>query len=160
MRAGRDLARLVVVAIVFAVCFALLVDAIGPRSPWLGLLLMFFFMGLAKIAELGVPSDADALNEYVLLMHDDAPHEGRDAADEGWDAYIGRLAASGRFDGGSSIGPGACVRNGDAPPPSVSPLSGYLRVRAAGIDDAKRFLAGNPAFEAGATVEIRELTRD
>ena len=51
MQARRDLCRLVIVAIVFAVCFAMLVDAVGPRSPWLGLLLMFYFMGLARVAE-------------------------------------------------------------------------------------------------------------
>jgi hypothetical protein len=48
--AWRTLARLAIVAAVFGVCFDLLVWAIGPRSPWLGLLSMFYFLGLAKVA--------------------------------------------------------------------------------------------------------------
>jgi hypothetical protein len=39
------------VAIAFAVCFAMLRQVLGGDSPWLGLLLMFYFMGLAKVGE-------------------------------------------------------------------------------------------------------------
>jgi len=38
-------------------------------------------------------------------------------------------------------------------------LTGYIRVTAATIDEVKSFLTGNPHFEAGGTVEIRELPR-
>jgi hypothetical protein len=38
-------------AIVFAISFVLLRDEVGSESPWLGLLLMLYFMGLAKIGE-------------------------------------------------------------------------------------------------------------
>ena len=100
------------------------------------------------------------MNDYILLMHDDVPDAGRAASRSGWDAYIAQLASSGRFDGGSSIGAGVCLRKDGLPPPIGSPLTGYLRVRADSLDDAQRFLAGNPAFEAGGTVEIRELPRD
>ena len=47
----RSFARLLCVAVMFGVCFAMLAAVIGIRSPWLGLLLMFYFMGLAKVAE-------------------------------------------------------------------------------------------------------------
>lgn len=47
----RDLTKLIVVAIFFATCLYLLADVIGFSSPWLGLLMMFNFMGLAKVAE-------------------------------------------------------------------------------------------------------------
>lgn len=47
----RNPTKLIVAAALFAVCFAMLADVIGLDSPWLGLLLMFYFMGLAKIAE-------------------------------------------------------------------------------------------------------------
>lgn len=47
----RDLAKLVVVAAVFAVSFGMLANVVGYESPWLGLLLMFYFMGLAKVAQ-------------------------------------------------------------------------------------------------------------
>jgi hypothetical protein len=35
----------------FAWCFLMLREAIGSESPWLGLLLMFYFMGLAKLGD-------------------------------------------------------------------------------------------------------------
>jgi hypothetical protein len=38
-------------AVAFATCFLVLREAIGSKSPWLGLLLMFYFMGLAKFGE-------------------------------------------------------------------------------------------------------------
>lgn len=40
-----------VTAVAFAVCFLMLRDVVGSESPWLGLLLMFYFMGLAKVGE-------------------------------------------------------------------------------------------------------------
>jgi len=36
-------------------------------------------------------------------------------------------------------------------------LSGFIRIAASSLDDALKLLAGNPVFEAGGTVEIREL---
>lgn len=39
-------------------------------------------------------------------------------------------------------------------------LGGYLRVRAASLEAAEALLAGNPVYEAGGTVEIRELPKD
>ena len=38
-------------------------------------------------------------------------------------------------------------------------LAGYIRVTADSLDQAKTLLAGNPVYEAGGTVEIRELPR-
>jgi hypothetical protein len=38
-------------------------------------------------------------------------------------------------------------------------LSGYIRISAGDLDEARGLLAGNPVFEAGGTVEIRELPR-
>ena len=37
-------------ATALGVCFVLLARVIGTRSPWLGLLAMFYFLGLAKVA--------------------------------------------------------------------------------------------------------------
>jgi hypothetical protein len=51
MQAGRDIGKLILMAVVFGVCFAMLASVVGVRSPWLGLLLMFYFMGLAQAAE-------------------------------------------------------------------------------------------------------------
>lgn len=51
MQVWRDLGKVVVMAVMFGVCFVMLASVIGIGSPWLGLLLMFYFMGLAKVAE-------------------------------------------------------------------------------------------------------------
>ena len=97
------------------------------------------------------------MKDFILFMHDDAV--GRpDAAL--WPAYITALQGAGRFGGGSSIGVGACERkSGIAAKLSVH-LSGYIRVRAASLEEARTLLTGNPVFEAGGTVEIRELPQD
>jgi hypothetical protein len=39
-------------------------------------------------------------------------------------------------------------------------VGGCIWVRADDLDQAKTVLEGNPVYEAGGTVEIRELTRD
>ena len=85
---------------------------------------------------------------------DDAPEEAGD-----WGAYLAKLRETGRFQGGSAIGGGACVRKDGAAEGALSGLTGYLRVEAASLEDVTALLAGNPHFEAGGTVEIRELPR-
>lgn len=47
----RSLIKLIAVAAFFAFCYVMLARVIGHASPWLGLLAMFYFMGLAKVAE-------------------------------------------------------------------------------------------------------------
>ncbi|HZV20475.1 MAG TPA: hypothetical protein VE986_02895 [Hyphomicrobiales bacterium] len=92
--------------------------------------------------------------EYILLMHDDA------IANEGaWEPYIQTLQRSGCFEGGSAIGDGVCARKSGAPAPVTTHLTGYIKVKANSLDQAKSMLTGNPHFEAGGTVEIRELPR-
>jgi len=51
------------------------------------------------------------------------------------------------------------VRKSGVVPPVTAHLGGYIRVTAASIAEAKSLLSGNPHFEAGGTVEIRELPR-
>ncbi len=97
------------------------------------------------------------MKDYILFMRSDRPAEGSDA---GWDLYLQGLRRSGRFDGGSSIGAGRCVSRSGAEQPGLSPVSGYLRVRAESLDDAVALLQGNPVYEAGGTIEVRELPRD
>lgn len=105
----------------------------------------------------------DSRNEYLLLMHDDVPPAGAGGSEgaEGaaWERYLTKLHASGAFEGGSSIGRGVCVRKlGD--PHAPLGVTGFLRVRAESLEAALRHLEGNPDFEAGGTVEVRELLRD
>jgi hypothetical protein len=99
------------------------------------------------------------MNDYILIMHDDATdRDGQHG--KNWPEYLSTLRQSGEFGGGSSIGPGECVQKGMAPRPASGALTGYLRVRAESLEGAKRFLVGNPVYEAGGTVEVRELPRD
>jgi hypothetical protein len=90
--------------------------------------------------------------EYLFLMHDDGTPD-----DSAWEPYLRGLRQRGCFDGGSEIGDGICVRKDGVSPTLTPRLAGYIRVRAGSFDEAKSLLAGNPVFEAGGTVEIREL---
>lgn len=91
--------------------------------------------------------------DFIFLMHDDAPGGAR----LDWDPYLTRLREAGVFQGGSAIGAGACVKkSGEAPEPTAH-ISGFVRVTADSLAGAQALLAGNPVFEAGGTVEIREL---
>jgi hypothetical protein len=94
--------------------------------------------------------------DYILFMHDDAVSDNPSA----WDAYLRTLKQNGVFEGGSEIGGGVCMRKGAGAAANITKhLVGYIRVAAATIDEVKSFMPGNPHFEAGGTVEIRELPR-
>jgi len=96
--------------------------------------------------------------DFMLLMHDDADPEARAAHD--WAPYFEMLRASGHFQGGSSIGDGVCVNKAGRPVAVGRHLVGYIRIRARDLEEARALLHGNPIFEAGGTVEVRELPRD
>jgi len=99
------------------------------------------------------------MNDYILFMHDDAPRTAPTPNAAQWGAYLGKLRASGRFEGGSAIGDGECANKSGAPAEISKRIVGYLRVRAETLTEAREFLSGNPVYEAGGTVEIRELPR-
>jgi hypothetical protein len=92
--------------------------------------------------------------DFLLLMHGDYQ---TGAHQENWQPYLDFLSASGALRGGSAIGPGLCVRQlGEAPDISRH-LVGYIKIEARDISHARELVRGNPVFEAGGTVEIREL---
>jgi hypothetical protein len=95
------------------------------------------------------------MNDYLLLMHNDAP-----GADHDWPVYFAKLRGEGAFQGGSSMGGGVCVSKAGSTKPITNYLSGYIRIRAASLDAARALVIGNPVYEAGGTIEIRELPRD
>ena len=98
--------------------------------------------------------------DFIFLMHDDEnPDLGSEVSSDDWGPYIGRLQASGNFQGGSAIGTGVCARKSGAVPAITGHLVGFIRVGADSLDHARTLLVGNPVFEAGGTVEIRELPR-
>lgn len=95
-------------------------------------------------------------SEYLLLMHDDASAPANGSA---WDAYLARLRQAGVLLGGSSIGPGRSYRKHAAAAGVTAHLAGYIKVAADSAEAAAALLEGNPVYEAGGTVEIRELPR-
>jgi len=99
------------------------------------------------------------MNDYILFMHDDAADHAIAGDGARWQEYLAALRASGQFDGGSAIGMGIIVGKDRADRSAAGNVNGYLRVRAENLEAARRFLAGNPAYEGGATVEIRELPK-
>jgi hypothetical protein len=94
--------------------------------------------------------------DYLLLMHNDPANA---ASDADWAAYIQALTRAGKMRGGSAIGDGICRRKSGAVPPVTDQIGGFIRVEAASLSDAETLLAGNPVFENGGTVEIRELPK-
>jgi hypothetical protein len=99
------------------------------------------------------------MTDYILFMHADASSDHGDRSQQ-WAAYFTKLREAGAFQGGSAIGDGICTSKSNAPPPITAHLAGYIRIRATDLDHARQLLTGNPAYEAGGTVEIRELPRD
>ena len=91
--------------------------------------------------------------EYIFLTHNDAPGDGN------WAPYLKKLQDVGVFRGGSAIGAGECVRKAGESAPLSAHIVGFIRVAALDIENAKLLLAGHPTYEAGGTVEIRELPR-
>lgn len=95
--------------------------------------------------------------EFVILMRSDV--ENRAKADDGpaWGEYMSKLRRSGALQGGSSIGRGLAFRKGSSPQQAELSIEGYIKVQAASLEDAQRFVEGNPNYEAGGTIEIRVL---
>ncbi len=96
------------------------------------------------------------MKDFILLMHSDAE---RAEEPEEWEAYFAKLRSSGRFQGGSAIGAGECMKKSGSAGPLHERLGGYIKVQAKDLHEAKSFVEGNPVFEAGGTVEVRELPR-
>jgi YCII-related domain-containing protein len=92
--------------------------------------------------------------DFILLMHGDAVGE-TNTAD--WGAYIAGLQAQGAMQGGSAIGGGATYRKAGDPAALNPHIVGYLKVTAPDLAAAAALLSGNPVYEAGGTVEVREL---
>ena len=100
------------------------------------------------------------MNDYLLLMHDDAPDRQSSTDGDIWDAYFAKLSQTGCLQGGSSIGEGLCLSKSNSVPDITRHLSGYIKIQANSLSHAQELVIGNPVFEAGGTVEIRELPKD
>jgi hypothetical protein len=93
--------------------------------------------------------------DFLFLMHDDALAE-NDAA---WGPYLAGLQSAGVLRGGSAIGAGICACKSGPAPEITTHLTGFLRIEVRDLKQAQSLLTGNPTYEAGGTVEIRELPR-
>ncbi|MGN6207399.1 YciI family protein [Asticcacaulis sp.] len=93
--------------------------------------------------------------DFIFLMHD-TPNETPDEANT-WPAYLDSLARGGHLRGGSAIGNGAAFRKDGAAPSITAHLTGFIRIEADSLAAAQTLLVGNPVYEAGGIVEIREL---
>lgn len=97
------------------------------------------------------------MRDFLIFMHGDTnvPETA-----EAWSQYFASLRERGVFNGGSALGPASRFRKdvGSTIPPNQ--ITGYIRVRAQDLADAKTCLTGNPVYEAGGTVEIQELIED
>lgn len=100
------------------------------------------------------------MKEFVLFMYKHASDDSVAGDGDRWGEYFSRLRASGHFDGGSSIGSGLRLRKGYPDVAASAELDGFIRVRAEDLEAARQFLAGNPIYEGGGTVDIRELPVD
>lgn len=94
--------------------------------------------------------------DFIFLMH--MSPDGRDTSEQ-WDAYLENLGAAGVLRGGSAIGAGICVSRGEPAPATTTHINGFIRIKALNLEHAKELVKGNPVYEAGGTVEIRELPR-
>lgn len=93
--------------------------------------------------------------DYILFMHDDAPAA---IEEREWTPYLDGLQAAGVLRGGSAIGAGACYRR-TGPAGAETTIVGFVRVEADTLEAATAYLASNPVYEAGGTVEVRVLPR-
>jgi len=100
------------------------------------------------------------MNDYIFLMHGDSNRASGEDASQAWGPYVEKLKASGCFQGGSSMGNGVCVNKAATEVALSSHLVGFIRVRAENLAQARELLTGNPVFEAGGTMGIRELPKD
>jgi hypothetical protein len=94
--------------------------------------------------------------DFLILMHADET----DPGPQSWDAYLNKLSGLGVLRGGSAMGSGKCVRRHGPIPPVSAHLAGFIRVEADSIAHVESLLGGNPTYEAGGTIEIRELPKD
>ncbi len=95
--------------------------------------------------------------DFLLLMHTDTTCP---VPDHLWGPWFQALRDAAAFEGGSAIGSGEVLRKGLAPGPVASWIDGYVRIRAPSLETAKALVVGNPVYECGGTVEVRELPED
>ena len=92
--------------------------------------------------------------DFIFFMHGDSDLS---EITEEWQPYLYMLSSSGALRGGSAIGSGLCVRQTGRPAEISCNLVGYVKIEARDLSHARELIQGNPVYEAGGTIEIREL---
>lgn len=100
------------------------------------------------------PNGGPILAEFMMLMHGDYDVGG---SPENWASYLDDLSRRGVLRGGSAIGAGFCLRMHDPIPEVTQKIVGYVKLEVRDADHVLECVRGNPVYEAGGTVEIREL---
>ena len=75
-----------------------------------------------------------------------------------WGSYIEKLAKSGMFRGGSSLGRGISASKGKIV--EACQITGFIHLEADSLQQARSLLAGNPLYEGGGRIEILEEVPD
>ena len=96
------------------------------------------------------------MTDYILLMHGDVTSDIKPSA---WDPYLTKLRSTGTLQGGSAVGKGICMRQDGVVPPITNHIVGFIKIEARDLDHVRNLLQGNPVYDAGGTIEIRELPR-
>ena len=90
--------------------------------------------------------------DFIYLMHEAEP---ADPAE--WEAHINGLNEKGVLRGGSAVGRCQCLEK-VGPAPAISHhIVGYVQIEVDDMAAAQALLAGNPVYEAGGVIELREL---
>ncbi len=97
------------------------------------------------------------MQEFLLFMHNDTTGTPTSSM---WDVYLTTLQARGAFRGGSGIGTGEALRKEGDAAGIAAHLVGFIRLQAEDIAEARTLVNGNPVYECGGTVELRNLPED
>jgi len=73
--------------------------------------------------------------------------------------YLEKLGSNGVLRGGSEIGFGICIRREEPTAKISDHITGFIRIEARDLEHVRELLRGNPVYEAGGSVEVRELPR-
>ncbi|TYP91792.1 hypothetical protein BC792_11839 [Sphingobacterium allocomposti] len=126
---------------------------------------------LADLAHYTINDNESKMKEFMLLFRlpqqageDTVSEEGMKALSKKWENWVGGIAAQGKVvSAGPRLEPvGKVLKNGgvvtDGPFVEVREmLGGFLRIKAASLDEATTLAHGCPAIDQGGTVEVRPI---
>ena len=103
---------------------------------------------------------AAPMKEFLILNYNDVTDSRLANDPERWSNYVAMLHSRNALVDGSALGDGIQCQIGQPDRSAISGLDGVLRIRAASLAAARDCLHGNPTWDAGGTVEIREWVTD